>query len=110
MTDRPTDAPKEPTSTDRPTSAPDGGTTSQGRALATALGQVGAWSFELDKQRASESIDVARRVEAAGFRALWIPESVTSREVFAHAAVLLAATTRLIVATGIANIHARDSV
>jgi probable F420-dependent oxidoreductase len=59
---------------------------------------------------AAESIDAARRIEALGYRCLWIPESVTSREIFAHATLLLSATSRLIVATGIANIHARDPV
>lgn len=52
----------------------------------------------------------ARRLEELGYRALWIPESVTSKEVFAHASLLLSATERLLVGTGIANIWARDAV
>jgi len=49
-------------------------------------------------------------VESLGFKALWIPESLGSKEVFAHAGILLAATKTLIVASGIANIWARDPV
>ncbi len=81
-----------------------------GRRLARALGPVGAWSFEFDKMGAQESRDAARRIEAQGFPVLWIPESVPSREIFAHATLLLEATEGLIVATGIANLHARDAV
>jgi len=53
---------------------------------------------------------LAQEVETLGFKALWIPESLGSKEIFAHAAVLLAATKTLIVASGIANIWARDPV
>jgi probable F420-dependent oxidoreductase len=81
-----------------------------GRELARRLGPVGAWTFELDRMSAAEAFDYARAVEALGYRALWIPESVNSKEVFSHATFLLAATTRLIIATGIANIYARDPV
>src|SRR5437870_9208361 len=81
-----------------------------GRRVARAIGPVGVWSFELDKMSARESIAFAREIEALGFPVLWIPESVTSREIFAHATLLLGGTSRLIVAMGIANIHARDPV
>jgi len=53
---------------------------------------------------------IAQEVEALGFKALWIPESLGSKEIFAHASVLLSATKTLIVASGIANIWARDAV
>lgn len=81
-----------------------------GRDLARRLGPVGAWSFELDKMTAVEARAFAGEVEALGYPALWIPESVNSKEVFAHATFLLEATSTLIVATGIANIYARDPV
>jgi probable F420-dependent oxidoreductase len=48
------------------------------------------------------------RIEARGYSALWLPEAV-GREPFAHASWLLANTQRLIVATGIASIYARDA-
>jgi len=54
--------------------------------------------------------DYARAVESLGFKALWIPESLGSKEAFAHASLLLAATKTLVIATGIANIWARDAV
>ena len=53
---------------------------------------------------------LAQEIESLGFKALWIPESLGSKEIFAHASILLAATKTLIVASGIANIWARDPV
>ena len=49
-----------------------------------------------------------RELERLGYPAVWIPESVGSKEVFAHSAILLGASERAIVAPGIANIYARD--
>ena len=72
------------------------------------LGQLGVWSF-LDAMRAPASADFARTVERLGYRALWIPEAV-GREPFAHAAYLLTRTDTLLLATGIANIWARDAM
>ena len=81
-----------------------------GRALARTLGKVGVWSFDAERLAAREEADFARAIEELGFPVLWIPESVPSKEVFAHSALLLGATERLVVATGIANIFARDPV
>jgi probable F420-dependent oxidoreductase len=80
------------------------------RAWARRLGKVGLWTFEIERMPAAGARDFAREVESLGFRALWIPESLGSKEIFAHASILLAATERVIVATGIANIWARDAV
>ena len=77
-------------------------------ALREALGRIGAWSFALEAMPAAEERDAAAEVESFGYRAIWIPESIDSREAFAHAGWLLAATERAMVATGIANIWARD--
>ena len=52
----------------------------------------------------------ANEVESLGFKTLWIQEGLGSKEIFAHVGILLAATTRLIIASGIANIWARDPV
>ncbi len=79
-------------------------------ALRTALGRVGVWSFALEAQTAAEEREAAAEIESLGFPAIWVPESVTSREVFSHAAWLLAATEQPVVASGIANIWARDPV
>jgi probable F420-dependent oxidoreductase len=80
------------------------------REAATRLGPIGVWSFELERMTATDEGRIAQEVEALGFRALWIPESLGSKEIFAHAGILLAATKTLIVASGIANIWARDPV
>src|ERR1700674_2520324 len=70
------------------------------------LGKLGLWFF-LDAMPAKETLAFARTGEKLGYSALWIPEAV-GRHPFAHAGYLLAQTERLILATGIANIYARD--
>ena len=70
------------------------------------LGRVGIWTRQLDAQRAAGAEDVAAELEALGYASLWIPEAV-EREVVSHATLLLAATSTITVATGIANVHAR---
>ena len=47
-------------------------------------------------------------IEAMGFGTIWIGESL-AREAFAASAIILAATSRITVATGIANIWVRDA-
>ena len=79
-------------------------------ALRAALGKVGAWSFTLEAQTAADEREAAAEIERLGFRAIWFPESVTSREVFSHASWLLSSTERIVVASGIASIWARDPV
>ena len=80
------------------------------REAAARLGPIGLWSFELERMTAADEGRLAQEIESLGFRALWIPESLGSKEIFAHASILLAATKTLIVASGIANIWARDPV
>jgi len=70
------------------------------------IGKVGIWFF-LDPMSGPETVEFARKIEKLGYRALWLPEAV-GREPFAHAAYLLSKTDRLVLATGIANIYARD--
>ena len=77
--------------------------------LRERLGRWGIWTFELDRMRSPEEAAFASAVEAAGFSALWIAEGTASKEALSHAALLLGATARLRVATGIANIRARDA-
>lgn len=79
-------------------------------ALRSALGRVGVWSFSLEAQTAAEEREAAGQIESLGYPAIWIPESVTSREAFSHSAWLLGSTERAVIATGIANIWARDPV
>jgi probable F420-dependent oxidoreductase len=70
------------------------------------INNLGVWAGT-DHLPASNAADFARRIEAWGYGALWIPEAL-GREVFSASAWLLANTSALIVASGIANIYARD--
>jgi probable F420-dependent oxidoreductase len=79
-----------------------------GRALAARLGRVGVWSFALQRLTAAGAGAAMREYERDGYPTVWMPESVGSKEVFAHAALLLAGSERAIVAPGIASIYARD--
>jgi probable F420-dependent oxidoreductase len=72
------------------------------------MGRAGVWSFALQRLAAAEEQAAAREFESLGFAATWIPESIGSKDIFAHSAILLAATERLVIAPGIANIYARD--
>jgi probable F420-dependent oxidoreductase len=58
--------------------------------------------------RAAESRHCVEALEAMGWGALWIPEGLHLKEAFSHAALLLGATRRLVVATGIANVWLRS--
>ena len=51
----------------------------------------------------------AAKIERLGFGTLWVGEAAR-REVFANASLLLSATQRLVVASGIANIWVRDAM
>jgi len=79
-----------------------------GRRLAQLLGPLNAWNFALQRLAAEEASAAAQTFEDLDYRAIWIPESLGSKEVIAHSALLLARTSTTIVAPGIANIHARD--
>lgn len=72
------------------------------------LGRLGVWTGT-DSLAAAQTAAFAQRVEAWGYGALWIPEAV-GREVFSAAAWLLGNTRALTLASGIANIYARDPV
>ena len=79
-----------------------------GRALAARLGRVGVWSFALQRLTAADEGAAMREYERLGYPTVWVPESVGSKEVFAHSALLLSGSERAIVAPGIASIYARD--
>jgi len=78
--------------------------------LREQLGPIGLWTFQLDRLGVGDERDLVREVERAGFGSLWIAEGTASKEALTHSSVLLAATERLTVATGIANVWARDAV
>ena len=70
------------------------------------LGRLGVW-IGMDGMSAAAAAAFAKRVEEWGYGALWFPES-RGRNALVHSSWLLSHTERLIVATGIANIYARD--
>jgi probable F420-dependent oxidoreductase len=72
------------------------------------IGRIGIWTAALDQQPGARAQEAAAEIESLGYRTLWFPQAV-GREAFTNAAVLLAGTRRLIVATGIANIWVRDA-
>jgi probable F420-dependent oxidoreductase len=71
------------------------------------IGRYGIWTFQLDLVPAAASQEAAAEIEELGFGAVWVPEAV-GREAFTSAGLLLAGTSSLTVATGIASIWARD--
>ena len=71
------------------------------------LGRVGIWTYHLNYQPASKVREVAAELQELGYGALWIGEAAY-REPLTHAGFLLSATSRMVIATGIANIWARD--
>lgn len=84
--------------------------TGAGREAAAALGRVGVWTFALDRLPVERAREAVAEIEDLGFPALWIPEGLGSKEALSHAALLLGAGRRIVVATGIASIWARDPV
>ncbi|MGW8379570.1 TIGR03620 family F420-dependent LLM class oxidoreductase [Streptomyces sp. ODS28] len=73
------------------------------------LGRVGVFQGALLRAPAEEARRFAARVEELGYGALWFGEGAATKEAFTHAGLLLAATERLAVGTGIANIWVRDA-
>jgi probable F420-dependent oxidoreductase len=74
-----------------------------------ALGRLGLWTFALDMQPMGAAQEAAAEIEELGYGAVWVPEAV-GREPFASCGLLLSATKRLVLATGIASIHARSAM
>ncbi len=71
------------------------------------LGKLGVWCFT-DALTVAQLTDLAQRTERLGYAALWYPEA-RGHEAFSLGSFLLSRTETLIVATGIANIYARDA-
>jgi probable F420-dependent oxidoreductase len=80
------------------------------REWAMRLGAIGVWTHDVERMPIAGARDYVHAIESLGFGALWIPESLGSKEAFAHASLLLGASQKLVIATGIANIWARDPV
>lgn len=70
------------------------------------LGRLGVWTW-LDDMSGPEAGEFAHRLEEFGYSALWLPEAV-GRDPFSMIGYLAGQTGQLVLATGIANIYARD--
>lgn len=77
--------------------------------MALELGKVGVWSLTMEQIPTSRAKEVAAELEELGYGAVWLPE-IAGRDVFVHLTHLLSATSRIVGATGIASIWARDAV
>ncbi|MGK5554309.1 TIGR03620 family F420-dependent LLM class oxidoreductase [Actinomadura kijaniata] len=73
------------------------------------LGRLGLWTFAFEGAPAGEVREAAAEIEELGYGALWFGEAL-GRDTFGQAWLLLTATRRLTVASGIANIAFRDPI
>ena len=74
------------------------------------LGRIGVWLGPLSLRSAAETRAFAPELEELGYSAIWFGEGVGTKECFTQAATLLAFTENAVVATGIANLYARDAM
>ncbi len=77
--------------------------------MAANFGPFGVWTFALDQQPAARAQELAAELEAMGWGAIWVPEAV-GRDALVNATLLLTGTEKIVIATGIANIYARDAM
>jgi probable F420-dependent oxidoreductase len=68
------------------------------------------WSSAFALAPAAATRAAAAEIEQLGYGAVWFPEGFGTKESFATAGLILAATERVTVCSGIANIWARDPV
>jgi probable F420-dependent oxidoreductase len=73
------------------------------------LGRVGLWTGAFDGVSSTQAAELAGVIEDIGFPTVWIPETI-GRDPFVTATLLLERTSTLRIATGIANVYARDAV
>jgi len=71
------------------------------------LGKLGVWA-SMDGLTSPQAAAFAQKVESWGYGPLWLPES-RGRNVLVLSAFILANTKTLTIATGIANLYARDA-
>ena len=71
------------------------------------IGRVGIWTWILDNVPSSQAAEYTVEAEELGYGAIWYPEAV-GQDPFVKAALLLGGSTSIKIATGIANIYARD--
>ncbi len=73
------------------------------------LGRVGLWTGVLDGMPSSAANELCAEASELGFQTIWIPEAV-GRDPFVTAMRVLENTSSIKIATGIANIYARDAM
>ncbi len=78
--------------------------------MRSRIGTWGAWVGALTAVPAAIGRPTAAAVEAAGYSCLWYPEGMGVRESFSNGAVLLGATERILVASGIAKLFSIESI
>ena len=74
------------------------------------LGRIGVWSSAFAVAPATEARQAVREIDELGYDTLWYPEGLGTRESLTNGAVLLGASERIRVASGIASIWGRDAV
>jgi probable F420-dependent oxidoreductase len=72
-------------------------------------GTVGIWTSTHETLPPAAANELAAELESLGYAAMWVNES-WGREALSNTSILLSATTSMTIATGIANIWARDAV
>jgi len=72
-----------------------------------SLKRIGIWTGAFEPQPARKVQETVAELEELGYGAVWFSEAF-GREAFTQSALLLAGSTRIVVANGIANIYGRD--
>ena len=75
--------------------------------LAMHLGRVGVWQGGYGPSAAGDRAMITE-LETLGFAAFWFGEAPGGKEAFTRAATLLAASSTIVIGTGIASIWGRD--
>jgi len=73
------------------------------------VGRIGLWTSGLDFLPVATLRETVAELDALGYGALWWGETV-GREAFTQAMLILEAAPRIVAATGIANVWARDAM
>ena len=73
-------------------------------------GRIGVWLTGFAGLGAEQSREAVQEIEELGYSAVWYPEAFGTKECFSVASLLLSATSRIVVGTGIANIWTRNAV
>ncbi len=72
------------------------------------IGRLGVWTWP-GGMSGPQAAEFARELEEWGYTALWLPEAI-GPDPFALIAYLAGRTEKLVLATGIANVYARDAL